>query len=109
MEKPAATAPSSAKTAVSAPNVSVMTASVKTATSAVTVQLSAATETDVKDVPSFVTAAATPAATVKSSAKAAMHYVKTALPMTPAGVLNAASAVTVWLPATTSTDANSVL
>ena len=73
------------------------------------VLLSAETVTDAKTVHTFVKAAATPAATVLSSVKAVRNYVKTALPMTPAGVLNAASAVTVWLPATTSTDANSVL
>ena len=107
--KPAVTVQMYVKTAVTVPTVSVTTASAKTATSAVTVRWSAATETAVKDVRTFATAAAMPAAIVKSSAKAAMHYVKTVLPMTPAGVKNAASAVTAWLPATTSTDANSVL
>ncbi len=94
-EKPAETALRSAKTAVSVKSVSVTTASAKTATSAVTVQLFAATETDVNAVPSFVKAAAMPAATVRSSAKAAENYAKTALPMTPAGVKTAVSAVTV--------------
>ena len=54
-----------------------------------------------KTVRTFATAAATLAATVRSSAKAAMHYVKTALPMTQVGVKTAVSVATAWLPATT--------
>ena len=92
--KPAVTALRYVKIADSVKSVSATTASAKTATSAVTVQLFAATETDAKDVRTFAKAAVTPAATVLSSAKDAMHYVKTALPMMQVGVKTAASAVT---------------
>ena len=106
--KPAVTVQMFVKTAVTVPTVSVTTDSVKTAISAAIVPSSAETEMAVKTVLLFVKAAVMPAKIAQFSAKYVNHCVKSAVLMTPAGVVIAEPAATVFSLATTGTAVTSV-
>ena len=107
-EKPAETVGMSVKIVVSVRIAWEMTDSVKTAISAAIVPSSAETEMAVKTVLLFVKAAVMPAKIAQFSAKYVNHCVKSAVLMTPAGVVIAEPAATVFSLATTGTAVTSV-